>query len=51
MFAIVEYPDVVKKALGEFGSAFATEPEGKQSAEYLMGLMIAYKENVSAIKR
>jgi len=51
MPAIVEFPTVVKEALEEFGSFFANEPERKHFAEYLTGLMIANKKNVSAINR
>jgi len=51
MPAIVEFPTVVKEALEEFGPFFANEPERKHFAEYLTGLMIANKKNVSAINR
>jgi len=51
MPAIVDYPTVVKKALEEFGSVFGNEPERRHFAEYLTGLMIAHKKNVSAINR
>jgi len=51
MPAIVEYPSVVKEALAVFGRFFANEPERKHFAEYLTGLLIAHKKNVSAINR
>jgi hypothetical protein len=51
MPAIVEFPTVVKEALEEFGPTFANEPERKHFAEYLTGLMIAHKKNISAINR
>ena len=51
MPAIVEFPTVVKEALEEFGPFFVNEPERKHFAEYLTGLMIAHKKNVSAINR
>jgi hypothetical protein len=51
MPAIVDYPTVVKQALEEFGPLFANEPERRHFAEYLTGLMIAHKKNVSAINR
>jgi hypothetical protein len=51
MPAIVDYPTVVKEALDVFGSSFANEPERHHFAEYLTGLMIAPKKNVSAINR
>ena len=49
MPAIVDFPTVVKNALPEFGPLFANEPERKHFAEYLTGLMVARKKNVSAI--
>ncbi len=49
MPAIVDFPTVVKKALDEFGPLFANDPERKHFAEYLTGLMMAHKKNVSAI--
>jgi hypothetical protein len=51
MPAIVDFPTVVKDALQEFGPVFANKPERKHFAEYLTGLMIAHKKNVSAINR
>jgi hypothetical protein len=51
MPAVVEYPTVVKEVLDVFGSSFANEPERRHFAEYLTGLMIAPKKNVSAINR
>jgi hypothetical protein len=51
MPAIVEYPSVVKEALEVFGALFPNEPERKHLAEYLTGLLIAHKKNVSSINR
>jgi hypothetical protein len=51
MPAIVDFPTIVKNALQEFGPLFANEPERKHFAEYLTGLMMAHKKNVSAINR
>ena len=51
MPAIVEFPTVVKDALEQFGPLFANEPERRHFAEYLTGLMVADKKNVSAINR
>ncbi len=51
MPAMVDYPAVVKEALDVFGSAFANEPERRHFAEYLTGLILAQKKNVSAINR
>jgi ferredoxin len=49
--AIVDYPAVVKEILDEFAPLFANEPERRHFAEYLTGLIIADKKNVSAINR
>jgi hypothetical protein len=51
MPAIVEYPSVVREAMETFGPFFPNDPERKHLAEYLTGLMIAQKKNVSAINR
>ncbi|HLB74402.1 MAG TPA: IS701 family transposase [Sedimentisphaerales bacterium] len=51
MPAIVEFPKVVKEVLDEFVPFFANEPERRHFAEYLTGLIIAHKKNVSAINR
>ncbi len=51
MPAIVDYPVVVKEALDVFGSSFGNEPERRHFAEYLTGLILAQKKNVSAINR
>jgi hypothetical protein len=51
MPAIVEFPSIVKEALEVFGPFFSNEPERKHFAEYLTGLLIAHKKNVSAINR
>jgi hypothetical protein len=49
MPGIVEFPTVVQDALEVFGSVFFNEPERRHFAEYLTGLMVADKKNVSAI--
>ena len=49
MPAIVEFRQVVLKALSEFGSIFANEPQRKHFAEYLTGLMIAQNKTVTGI--
>jgi len=49
--AIVEFPTIVKEALAEFGDLFANEPERVHFAEYLTGLFVADRKNVSAINR
>ncbi len=51
MPSIVEYPSLVQQALQEFGDLFANEPERQHFAEYLTGLMIAERKNVSGINR
>lgn len=51
MPAIVDFPEVVKEAMAAFGHIFANEPERVHFAEYLTGLMVAGRKNVSAINR
>ena len=51
MPAIVEFPAVVKEAMAQFGRVFANEPERVHFAEYLTGLLVAGRKNVSAINR
>lgn len=51
MPAIVEYPTVVQKALDTFGDHFKNEPKREHFAQYLTGLFVARKKNVSAINR
>lgn len=51
MPAIVDFPTVVKEAVDQFGPLFANEPERRHFAEYLTGLMVAERKNVSAISR
>ena len=51
MPAIVQFPTVVEEALGQFEHVFANEPERVHFAEYLTGLLVAGRKNVSAINR
>ena len=51
MPAIVQYPTVVQQAVEGFGNHFQNEPERRHFAEYITGLIIARKKNVSAINR
>ena len=51
MPAIVEFPTIVQEALAQFGHVFANEPERVHFAEYLTGLLVASRKNVSAINR
>ncbi len=49
MPATVEFPTVVKEVLNEFRPFFANKPKRKHLAEYIIGLIIANKKNVSVI--
>jgi len=51
MPVIVQFPTVVQEALAAFGHLFPNEPERVHFAEYLTGLLVAQKKNVSAINR
>ncbi len=51
MPAIVEFPHVVREAAPDFADLFSCEPQRKHFAEYLTGLLVARKKNVSAINR
>lgn len=51
MPSIVEYPTIVQQALMTFGDLFANEPQRQHFAEYLTGLLIAQRKNVSGINR
>ena len=47
----VDFPTIVKQALELFGDVFDNEPARRHFAEYLTGLMVAERKNVSAINR
>lgn len=49
MPGIVEFPTIVEQAARQFGAIFANEPERRHFAEYLTGLLVAAKKNVSGI--
>lgn len=49
MPAIVEYPEIVKKAMKDFGDIFKNEPEREHFAEYLTGLFVASRKSVLGI--
>jgi DDE superfamily endonuclease len=51
MPAIVAFPPVVQEAVAQFGAVFANEPERVHLAQYLTGLLVAQKKNVSGINR
>ena len=47
MPAIVEFPQVVRDAVSDFGDLFAREPQRRHFAEYLTGLMVASNKTVA----
>ena len=49
MPAIVEFPRVVAQTVEEFGELFGNAPSRRHFAEYLTGLMVAKRKNVSSI--
>lgn len=49
MPAIVEFPTVVQQAVEEFGSLFENKPSRRHFAEYLTGLLVAERKNVTGI--
>ncbi len=49
MPGIIEFPTVVQQAVEQFGAVFANEPARRHFAEYLTGLVVAAKKNVSGI--
>ena len=49
MPGIIAFPTVVEEAVDEFGWLFANTPERFHLAEYLTGLMVAERKNVSGI--
>jgi DDE superfamily endonuclease len=51
MPTIVDFPTIVKDALEIFGDLFANAPARQHFAEYLTGLMVAERKNVSGINR
>src|SRR5438876_3955539 len=51
MAGIVEFPQIVEKALRDFGDLLPNEPQRRHFAEYLTGLYVAAHKNVSAINR
>lgn len=51
MPALVDYPQVVREALQQFGEVLANEPQRQHFAEYLTGLFVAERKNVTASNR
>jgi hypothetical protein len=49
MPGIIEFPTIVQQAVNQFGTIFSNEPERRHFAEYLTGLLVAEKKNVSGI--
>jgi hypothetical protein len=51
MAGIIDYPQVVQDALRTFGDLLPNEPQRRHFAEYLTGLFVAERKNVTAINR
>jgi DDE superfamily endonuclease len=51
MAGIIDFPTVVQEALRAFGDLFPNEPQRRHFAEYLTGLFVAERKNVSGINR
>ena len=47
----VDFPTIVNQALELFGDVFDNELARRHFAEYLTGLMVAERKNISAINR
>ena len=47
----VDFPTIVNQALELFGDVFDNAPARRHFAEYLTGLMVAERKNISAINR
>ena len=47
----VDFPTIVNQALEIFGEVFDNKPARRHFAEYLTGLMVAERKNISAINR
>jgi hypothetical protein len=51
MAGIVAFPQVVQRALDEFGDLFTTAAQRRHFAEYLTGLFVAARKTVTGINR
>jgi hypothetical protein len=51
MAGIIDFPTVVQEALQQFGDLLPNEPQRRHFAEYLTGLFVAERKNVSGINR
>jgi hypothetical protein len=49
MPAMIEFPPIVAHAVEQCGAVFANAPERRHFAEYLTGVLVAEKKNVSGI--
>ncbi len=49
MAGIIDFPQVVREALQEFGDLFANEPQRRHFGEYLTGLFVAARKTVTGI--
>ncbi len=51
MAAIIEFPTIVHEALRDFSDLLPNEPQRRHFAEYLTGLFVADRKNISGINR
>jgi hypothetical protein len=51
MAGIIDFPQIVQQALQDFGDLLPNEPQRRHFAEYLTGLFVAERKNVSGINR
>jgi hypothetical protein len=51
MAGIVEFPQIVEEAVRDFGDLLPNEPQRRHFAEYLTGLFVADRKNVTGINR
>ena len=51
MAAIVDFPTLVQDALRDYGDLLPNEPQRRHFAEYLTGLFVADRKNISGINR
>src|SRR5579859_590974 len=51
MAAIIDFPTIVQDALRDFSDLLPNEPQRRHFAEYLTGLFVADRKNVSGINR
>src|SRR3989442_13222673 len=51
MAAIIDFPTIVQDALRDFGDLLPNEPQRRHFAEYLTGLFVAERKNISGINR